>query len=81
MSFFGSEVSLSHAKIVEVKVTELCPCLSYFRGFMGILKVWLFFENRGDKIYTKAVKWNSSVNFAKPHILSNNFSKKCGYFD
>ena len=48
---------------------------------MAILKVWMFFENWRDKLYTKAVKWNALVNFANLQILSDNFSKKCGYFD
>ena len=35
---------------------------------------------RGQTLH-QAVKSNALVNFAKLQILSNNFSKKCSYFD
>ena len=35
----------------------------------------------GDKPYTKAVKKDILVNFSKVQQFSNNFSKKCDYFD
>ena len=28
-----------------LKMIKLCQCLSYFPGFLSILKVWLFFKN------------------------------------
>ena len=37
------------------KNNNLCPCLSYFPGFLVILKVWLF-STMEDKPNTKAVK-------------------------
>ena len=49
---------------------KLCPCLSHFPSFLGVLKVWLFFRklgggegtNPGDKPYTRAVKHDILVN-------------------
>ena len=74
-------VSFHDCPLAWIKITELCPCLSYFPGFMAILKFGFSFENWWDKLYTKSVRRNALVNFAKLQILSNNFSKKCGYFD
>ena len=47
---------------------------------MAILKVWLFSKIEGTNSTPKQ-SWNALVTFAKLQILSNNFSKKCGYFD
>ena len=35
------------------KMIKLCQCLSYFPGFLAILKVWLFFENGGTNLTPK----------------------------
>ena len=46
-----------------------------FSRFYGHFKSLAFFENLGDKLYTKAVKRNALVNFDEVQILSNNCSK------
>ena len=35
---------------------KLCQGFPIFPAFLAILKIWLFFQNGGDKLYTKAVK-------------------------
>ena len=51
-----------------------------FPRLYGHFKSLAFFESRGDKLYTKADKWNTLVNCAKVQILGNNFSKQKLYF-
>ena len=63
------------------KITQLCPCLSYFPRLFGHFESLTFFREWEDRPYTKAVKQGVLVNFSKVQQLSNNFSKKPGNFD
>ena len=48
-----------------LKMTKLCPCLSYFHGSFGHFESLAFFRTWGDKPYTTAVKHNILVKFWK----------------
>ena len=75
--------------------TSVIPCLStglaknnqimsmfvLFSRLLGHFESLACFQKLEDKPYTKAVKWDVFSEFSKVGILSNNFLKRCGYFD
>ena len=65
--------------VAWLKIARLCPYLSYFPGFLVILKV-CFFRKWGDKPYTKAVKQHVFSQFFKTVAKVTIFFKKAQLF-
>ena len=58
--------------VARLKITKLYPCLTYFPGFLAILKVWPFFENGGTNLAPKQSSKDVLVNFSKVQQQSSN---------
>ena len=72
--------------------TSVIPCLScdlgknnkimsYFPGFFGHFESLAFFESGRTNLTPKHSNRMFLVNFSKVQQLSENFSKKCSYFN
>ena len=65
-----------------LKSIRLCPGLSYFPGFLVILKAWLFFENRGTNLTAKQSNIKPGLHVSskdRKHRLKNMFFKLSSY--
>ena len=59
-----------------LKITKLCPCLSYFYGyFYGYFESMIFSENEDTKLTPKQSERIFLVNFLKVKQLSAIFQK------
>ena len=63
------------------KNDKIMSCLSYFPGFLAILKVWPFFENGGTNLTPKQSNMIFWSNFERYNNKVAIFQKKPGYFD
>ena len=58
---------------------HVCPIFPAFWPY--ILKVWIFFENKGTKLTPKRSDRRFLVKFSKVQQLSYDFSKKSSYIE